>query len=92
MALDSLSGLAQDYFVGLINMDISCKCHKGEGYHYEIGNGQTLWLCNNCNMLLAQAMFRQAATRIFGSDIFELEEFDDGFKVRLNKRSDKAEG
>lgn len=46
---------------------ISCNHHKykEEGYHYELSDNETLFLCNQCNLNLAMGLMEQIAIEIF---------------------------
>jgi len=46
---------------------MECKHQKneGEGYHYDLSEGEELWLCKTCNMLLAGELMKQMATEVF---------------------------
>jgi len=46
---------------------MECKHNKkeNEGYHYDIGNDEEVWLCNNCNMNLAGEILKQLAIEGF---------------------------
>jgi len=46
---------------------MECKHHRkeGEGYHYKLSSGEELWLCRDCNMILAGELMKQLAIEVF---------------------------
>lgn len=45
--------------------EIKCSHYKGEGYHYNISDKETLLLCDQCNLNLAGEVMKQMATEVF---------------------------
>lgn len=50
--------------------DIQCKHYKGDGFGYDISDEEKLYLCEQCNLNLAEGIFSQAALNIFAPSIF----------------------
>ncbi len=49
---------------------MKCKHYTGDGYGYDLKN-ETLNLCDNCNILLAEQIMKQIATEVFIGSILE---------------------
>jgi len=46
---------------------MECKHHKkeGEGYNYDLSDGEEVWLCRDCHMILAGEIMKQLAIEVF---------------------------
>jgi len=46
---------------------MKCKHHKkeAEGYDYKLSDGEELWLCKQCHLILAEKLLGQLAIEVF---------------------------
>lgn len=47
---------------------MQCKHYKGEGYNYDIGDEEDLYLCDQCNLNLAEKIMGQLVIQVFSQD------------------------
>ena len=57
--------------------DINCGHNFSDGFHYELDDVTTLWLCKCCNMNLASGVMAQLAIHTFSGDLLDKEVKED---------------